>query len=128
MTVKYGIEFLVNALANDTRHAALYVDAKGIIQSWNLGAESFFGHSPDIAIGKRADIIVPSEQHEIHWQGFNRAIASDWSGSHEWGPIEPIHKEGHLVSLEVFLFPIRHSLQDKIIGIVALFRKPIKTT
>src|SRR6185437_5422846 len=104
--------------------AAIYVDAGGTIRSWNRAAEILFGHSAAEAVGRRADLIVPEPLRDMHWAGFGRAIRSPWPGSQAWGPIEPLHRDGHLLALEVFLVALQTAAPAPRGGVLALFRPP----
>lgn len=126
MSEQHRLTALSTALAQAERAAAIYVDAEGRIRSWNFGAEALFGHSPDDAIGQRADLIVPQTFRDAHWSGFNKAVQSAWRGSTEWSAIEALHKNGHLVAVEVFLLPLERS-GDGLQGILAIFRQPARS-
>lgn len=119
-----GFSALGSAFADDPHCAAIFVDADGHIRSWNLAAERIFGHSAREAIGRRADVIVPESLRADHWAGFNRAIGASWSGSPAWGPIEPLHKDGRSLTLDVFLVALRGDPMTRLIGVLALFRSP----
>jgi PAS domain S-box-containing protein len=118
---EYGFSVLAAAFAENPKCAAIYVDAAGIIRSWNRGAETLFGYSATEVIGRRADIIVPQSQRDAHWSGFNRAILSSWRGSATWDPIEPLHRGGSLLALEVFLLSFEVP-SGALQGVLALFR------
>ena len=100
-------EALGAALAGNRHSAVIYARGDGGIGFWNAGAEALFGHSPEEALGKRVDLIVPEEYRAMHWAGFGRAIGSAWRGSAAWGPVEGLHKNGERVALEVFLTPFK---------------------
>jgi PAS domain S-box-containing protein len=124
MAEYHGTAALARAVAFDERCATIFVDATGTIQTWNRAAELIFGYNADEAIGQRADLIVPAELREHHWRGFHRAVASSWPGSAAWGPIEPRHRSGRPIMLEVFLIGICESPAAPLAGIVSLFRTP----
>jgi PAS domain S-box-containing protein len=93
----------LNAALGRNRHTAvIYARADGVVGFWNAGAEALFGHSPEEALGKRVDLIVPEEYRAMHWAGFARAIGSAWQGSPAWGPIEGLHKNGSASRLRSF--------------------------
>lgn len=54
--------------------AVVVVDATGRIQYWSAGATLLFGR--DNPTGETLDVIVPEEYREMHWGGFNRAMAT----------------------------------------------------
>lgn len=124
MSDMYGPSALAAAFAEHRNCAAVYVDVGGTIRSWNRAAEILFGHSADEAIGRRADLIVPEALRDMHWAGFGRAVRSAWPGSSAWGPIEPLHRDGHLVALEVFLIALHTASPGPAGGLLALFRVP----
>ena len=114
------------ALAGNRHSAIIYARADGGIGFWNAGAEAVFGHTPEEALGKRVDLIVPEEYRAMHWAGFARAIGSPWRGSAGWGPVEGLHKNGRRVALEVFLTPIQEA-DERASGVLGLFRIPAPT-
>jgi PAS domain S-box-containing protein len=123
MSTLTHFEALGAALAGNRHSAVIYARADGSIGFWNAGAEALFGHSPEEALGKRVDLIVPLEYRTMHWAGFVRAIGSAWRGSPAWGPVEGLHKNGERVALEVFLTPIQEA--DKhAAGVLGFFRVP----
>ena len=124
MSDMYGISSLAAAFAGNESCAAVYVDVSGTIRSWNRAAEILFGHSAGEAIGRRADLIVPPPLRDMHWAGFNRAVRSPWPGNQSWGPIEPLHRDGYLLTLEVFLIALHTSSPEPAGGLLALFRDP----
>jgi PAS domain S-box-containing protein len=114
-------EALGAALAGNRHTAVIYAGADGVIGFWNAGAEALFGHSPEEALGKRVDLIVPDEYRAMHWAGFGGAIGSACRGSAAWGPVEGLHKNGEHVALEVFLTPIQRADQNAA-GVLGFFR------
>lgn len=121
-----GTSTLAQALARDETCAAIFVDAAGTIQSWNRAAELIFGHKADEAIGMKADAIVPAELREHHWRGFHQAVATSWPGSATWGPIEPIHKSGRAIALEVLLIGVHAAPTAPLAGVLAFFRVSVR--
>lgn len=52
---------LYQLVDNVKDYAIFVVDPKGTIVSWNIGAESLFGHTPDEAIGRNAAFLFTPE-------------------------------------------------------------------
>jgi PAS domain S-box-containing protein len=74
-TVPVATETTASDILNCMSEALIFADAKGIIQTWNPGAEFLFGYSAEEAIGKSLDIIIPEKLRKAHWDGYNRALA-----------------------------------------------------
>ncbi len=51
---------LRSAIVTGSSDAVISVDSKGLITSWNTGAERLYGHSSAEAIGRDVEMIVPS--------------------------------------------------------------------
>ena len=57
-----GIAPLAQRLLDTSPDALLTITEDGRVVSWNRGAESMFGYTPEEAIGRRiADLTVPDE-------------------------------------------------------------------
>jgi PAS domain S-box-containing protein len=55
-------EQLLLAAVQSADDAILTIDLRGMITSWNAGAEHLFGYSAQDAIGSRIEIIVPDDR------------------------------------------------------------------
>jgi PAS domain S-box-containing protein len=53
-----------------------FADADGVIRLWNRAAENLLGYPADAVVGRRVDIFIPPEMHELHWAGYERAMTS----------------------------------------------------
>jgi PAS domain S-box-containing protein len=52
--------------------AIISADHEGNIISWNNAATRILGHTPEEAIGRRLEIIIPERFHELHRNGMKR--------------------------------------------------------
>ena len=107
---------------SDTHVAVILADASGNIRTWNSGAEALFGHTAEVALAHRVDLVVPHEYRDMHWSGFDRTIGTAWRGHDAWGDIEGLHQNGSLVPLQVLLTPMRDA-NGLVHGVFAMFRR-----
>lgn len=55
--------------------AIIFADREGTIRVWNASAAALFGYTPDEAIGRSLNLIIPEHLRHAHWEGFHQAIA-----------------------------------------------------
>jgi PAS domain S-box-containing protein len=117
------VDDFFEALAEHSHDAVIYVDASGIVQFWNAGAETILGFRRDEAVGRPVDIIIPERLRERHWDGFRRVIrAALRSGSTlppGWVVTQAMRKDGVVVPLDITILLVRHASR-RVRGVVAL--------
>ncbi len=84
--------------------AIICANSKNQITSWNISAESIFGHSAEEALGKPLDLIIPKGMRAGHAAGFNRVV----SGGQERiigtsANLTAVHRDGHEIPVELSL-------------------------
>jgi PAS domain S-box-containing protein len=109
-------------IADDTHIAVILADVSGYIRTWNSGAEALFGHTAEVALTHRVDLVVPHEYRDMHWAGFNRTMGTAWSGGDAWSDIDGLHQDGSLVALQVLLTPMWNA-DGLVHGVFAMFRR-----
>jgi len=106
-----------------TAAAVVFADRDGIVRVWNGGAEQLLGYRADEAVGRRVDLIVPPEYHELHWAGFDRAIAT----GHPKNPgddvnLPAIHRSGERIVIHGS-FNVVHDDAGDALGVAGVFRR-----
>jgi PAS domain S-box-containing protein len=56
----------LDAIINTTVDAIIVIDAKGIVEDFNRGAERLFGYPSSEVIGRNVNMLMPSPEHEEH--------------------------------------------------------------
>ena len=56
----------LNAIIETTVDAIIVIDRRGIIESFNQGAQRLFGYAPDQVIGRNVNLLMPSPDREAH--------------------------------------------------------------
>jgi PAS domain S-box-containing protein len=95
----------LSAIVEHSEDAIVSTSAeKGIITTWNSGAERLFGYSAREAIGRSIAIVFPPEHAELQRQAFE---ALSQHGHAEYHEIEVLRNNGNRVEVSLTLSPIR---------------------
>lgn len=101
--------------------------ADGMIVTWNAGAERIFGFTADEAIGQSLDLIIPENQRDRHWTGYDRVMETGHSqyGDGDVLAVPAVSKTGERLSIEFTIIPIKDEA-GKMLGMVSVLRDVTK--
>ena len=119
-TSPIDFEQLINVIGD----AIVISDASGAITLWNPAAERMFGFTPEEALGKSLDIIIPERLRGRHWTGYEKTMATgETRYGHDVLRVPAVHKDGRALSI-AFTVALLHSAgPDAVVtGIVAVIR------
>jgi PAS domain S-box-containing protein len=120
MSIVY--EHVVEALGD----AVVICDRDGVIRFWNAAAERLFGFAPTEALGSSLDLIIPKRLRELHWSGFDKAIATGQTRyAHDVLHVPATHKDGRALSI-AFTVGLLLGPERKVTGLVAVIRDDTK--
>lgn len=106
-----------------TAAAVVFADRDGVVRVWNSGAEELLGYPADDAIGRRIDLIVPPEYHELHWAGFDSAIATGRpKNPGDDVTLPAIHRSGERILIQGS-FNVVHDDAGDALGVAGVFRR-----
>lgn len=92
------------------RDAVIVADARSQqIILWNPAAEQILGYSPDEAVGKLVEELVPPELRELHRAGISRYSDTgrgDLVDAHKPVQLQALHKDGHRIDIELVFAPL----------------------
>jgi PAS domain S-box-containing protein len=92
------------AVVESSAHAILSKDLDGTIRTWNRGAERLYGYSPDEAVGRSVQMLVPEDRAE-EW---SQAMSQLARGKHvEQLETERVRKDGRRIAVALTMSPIR---------------------
>jgi PAS domain S-box-containing protein len=91
---------------------------RGIITSWNAGAERLFGYSAREVIGRGISLIVPPERTEAQKRILDRVLAGEWVRHYE---TQSLRRDGSLVDISLTVSPIR-DLAGSVSGVSSIAR------
>ena len=66
----------LDAILNTTVDGIIVIDARGIIEAFNRGAQELFGYPEDEVLGRNVSLLMPSPDHEQHDHYLARYIAT----------------------------------------------------
>jgi PAS domain S-box-containing protein len=94
--------------------AIIAADREGIIHFWNSGAGRLFGYSPDEAISRSLDFIIPERLRQRHWDGYRRVMETGKSryGESDVLSVPAVRKDGTTISVEFTCRPTTERRQD----------------
>ena len=91
----------LDAILNTTTDGIIVINAKGIIETFNRGAERLFGYPESEIIGRNVSLLMPSPQHDEHDQYLERYLATgeatiigvgrEVTGRRRDGTLFPVH-------------------------------------
>lgn len=102
--------------------ALIFSDPEGAIKIWNAGATSLFGYTPEDALGRSLNLIIPDHLRKAHWDGFHQAIMR---GSTTHGRRSAITRALHKAGQQLYVdmsFSVVGDNDGKIIGALAIAR------
>jgi PAS domain S-box-containing protein len=100
------------AIVEFSDDAIISKDLKGIIMSWNPGAERIFGYSADEVLGKPITILIPPDRQNEEPNILSRILNGERIDHYE---TIRCRKDGTLVDISLTVSPIRDGL-GKVIG------------
>ncbi|HKG17659.1 MAG TPA: PAS domain S-box protein [Solirubrobacteraceae bacterium] len=91
------------AIVESTDDAVLSKDSRGIVTSWNPGAERLYGYSVEEAIGRHVSFLVPSDHRGEEARILARAMTGERIETYE---TERIRADGTRVEVSLTVSPI----------------------
>ena len=85
MDISHAVAEAILSMRSD---AIIAADREGIIDFWNSGAGRLFGYSPDEAISRSLDFIIPERLRQRHWDGYRRVMET---GKSRYGESDTRH-------------------------------------
>lgn len=94
----------LRAIVDCCDDAIVSFNERGVITTWNAGAERLFGYSAREVIGRSVALLVPPAVLEHDFEPLKRALRHDHVARHE---VQALRKNGGFVDVAVTLSPIR---------------------
>lgn len=97
------------AILNASTDAYITMNEDGVVTAWSDRAESTFGWTSEEAVGRTvADLIIPDEFRQQHWDGIRRYMKTGQGAFLDSRvEVEALHKNGHRFPLELAVWVVR---------------------
>lgn len=113
---------LSQLIIESMQEALIFSDPEGTIKVWNAGATSLFGHTPDEALGRSLNLIIPDHLRKAHWDGFHQAITRGGTTHGRRSAItRAVHRDGQQLYVDMS-FAVVGNLDGKVLGALAIAR------
>ncbi|MGH6886262.1 MAG: PAS domain S-box protein, partial [Geminicoccales bacterium] len=105
-------------IVDSSDDAVVSKDLKGIIKTWNRGAERLFGYKSEEVIGQPITILIPPDRH-----GEEVALLAAIGRSERVDQFESVRrrKDGRLIDVSLSLSPIRNA-KNAVVGVSKIAR------
>ncbi|HEX5221837.1 MAG TPA: PAS domain S-box protein [Verrucomicrobiae bacterium] len=104
------------AIVESSNDAIISYTQKGVIDSWNRGAERLYGYSAPEAIGKSVTMLIPSHQAGEEAKILRKVRRGEGVDHYE---TQRLAKDGRLVDIALTVSPIRDA-RGAIVGVSAV--------
>jgi PAS domain S-box-containing protein len=113
---------LFPAIVDQAPVSIILADREGVIRAWNRASEALFGFAAAEVLGRSLDVIIPERLREVHWQGYDRSLAS---GETKYAgrvmTTRAVHKEGRKLYVD-FSFGMLKDAAGAVVGAMAVGR------
>ena len=106
------------SIIDSSEDAILSKDLKGIITSWNRGAEHMYGYAPEEVIGKHISLLIPDDRPDEIAEILNKIVRGE---SIEHYESVRVTKDGRHLNVSISVSPLRGASGD-IVGASAIAR------
>jgi two-component system NtrC family sensor kinase len=112
-------ELRLEAILNHAGEGIVTIDKRGIVQSFNLAAETIFGYAAEELIGQNVSILMPSRydaKHDDYVRDYLRSGTSKIIGTGR--RVEARRKDGHLIPVYLTISKVQQGEETSFTGIM----------
>ena len=111
---------LIGQLIAKSGDAVIIASNDGTILEWNEAATRIFGWSREQAVGENIDMMIPDNQKDDHWAGYDRVLES---GETKYGEgnllnVSALKADGSRVGVAMSITPLKEGGSTTAIGVI----------
>jgi PAS domain S-box-containing protein len=117
---------LAAQLVTKTGDGVIIAGNDGTILEWNDAATRIFGWSREQAVGENIDMLIPDNQKDQHWEGYDRVLAAGetkYPGGAELLNVSSLKADGTRVGIEMSIAPLQ---EDGATTAIAVVVRPVR--
>jgi PAS domain S-box-containing protein len=113
---------LYRQLIEKTGDGVVIASTDGTILDWSAGAARIFGWSREQAIGENIDMLIPDNQKDRHWTGYDKVLESGETkfGAGDLLVVSALTADGSRVGIEMGFTPLEQA--GSVVAIAAIVR------
>lgn len=92
------------SIIESASEAVVSVDTRGRIVNWNPAAERIYGYASAEVIGRHFKMLIPDDDAAQSQGSWERVLHHQTTSQRH---VRRLHKDGHIIDLQVSLFPLR---------------------
>jgi PAS domain S-box-containing protein len=124
------VEALAQQLAAKSGDGIILASNDGTILEWSEGAAQIFGWSRQQAVGENIDMMIPDNQKDDHWAGYDRVLGAgttQYPGAALLLSVSALKADGSRVGVEMSFTPLQEGADTTAIAaIVRPVRRPAR--
>ncbi|HJR44618.1 MAG TPA: PAS domain-containing sensor histidine kinase [Actinomycetota bacterium] len=110
-------EALLSAIVSSSEDAIYTKDRNAVIRSWNAAAQKLYGYTPEEAIGRDVELLIPPSSHGEEREILDRILQGERIDHYE---TRRLTKDGRIVDVSLTVSPVLHG--NEILGASVIAR------
>ncbi len=111
-TQQQAAKLHLSAIVESSEDAIISKSLKGIIQSWNRGAERVFGYTAEEAVGRPVTMLIPDDRRDEEEAILSRIRAGERVQHYE---TVRVRRDGRLIRVSLTVSPV-YDVEGRIVG------------
>ena len=126
MSEAQRVSALLEQLVANTGDAVIIAANDGTILEWNAAATRIFGWTREQAVGENIDMMIPDNQKDAHWTGYDHVLES---GETKFGDgnllnVSGQKADGSRVGVAMSIAPLQEDGSTTAIGVIVRTVRP----